>query len=166
MPFDPAKITVRRQEIGAEFARLDDQWARLVTEDEELEIAQRVVQRLDSGSSPIHEESEKGMKGRWAPRPKGTPSIFNMTNIVLSDAESEGRHTLSPTELVEEIRHRFWPGLSGKQILPSVYHFARIGRLQRTPDGNIARIPSGEAVDLLLKNEGPPPSESREAQPF
>ena len=64
-------------------------------------------------------------------RPKGTPTNFEMADFVLVDAEKQGNDAgLTGNELVQAIAARYWPGLIGPQILPSIYQFAKIGRLK------------------------------------
>jgi len=36
---------------------------------------------------------------------------------------------------VAAISKRYWPGVKGQQILPSIYQFAKQGRLVKTKDG-------------------------------
>lgn len=68
-----------------------------------------------------------------------------MVEFVLSSAEKEGRE-LTASEIVNEIRARYWPGLIGEQILPSIYGFAKQGRVRKTPTGKFKRI---------KRNDGP-----------
>jgi hypothetical protein len=53
-----------------------------------------------------------------------------MAEFVLSSAEKEGHDGLTANELIQAIAARYWPGLIGPQILPSIYQFAKVGRLK------------------------------------
>jgi hypothetical protein len=129
---DPAKIAARRQEIGEEIARLQ-------READELDIVLKVLPRL--ALEEVQENiAEDILDPSLSPRPSGTPTNFEMVELVLLSAEKEGRDGLTASEIVEEIGRRYWPGLIGKQILPSIYQFAKKGRFKKTPSGKFKRI--------------------------
>jgi hypothetical protein len=77
-----------------------------------------------------------------------------MVELVLLDAEKEGRDGLTANEIVEQIRRRYWPGLIGKQILPSVYQFAKRGRLRKTASGKFKRIKKLSDEEIAARSEG------------
>ena len=141
---DPAIIALRRQEIGDEIARLQK-------EADELDIVLRVLERMATREKPdvvamVGETSAEGtIEPAVAARPSGTPTNFAMVELVLSGAEKEGTDGLTANEIVEEIRRRYWPGLVGKQILPSIYGFAKNGRLKKTESGKFKRIKQPDA---------------------
>ena len=54
---------------------------------------------------------------------------------------------LGASEVVEAIRQRYWPGLTGPQILPSIYRFAKEKRVKKTADGKFKRIKKSEGSD-------------------
>jgi hypothetical protein len=59
---------------------------------------------------------------------------------VLADAEKDGKDGLTANEIVQAIAARYWPGLIGSQILPSIYKFAKYDRLRKTPGGKFKRL--------------------------
>jgi hypothetical protein len=151
---DPAKIALRRREIGEEIARLQK-------EGEELDIVLRVLERMATTEKPdaiamagLVGESSHTTIDELSGRPGGTPTNFEMAELVLLGAEKEGRDGLTANELVEEIKRRYWPGLVGKQILPSIYQFAKKGRLRKTASGKFKRIKKQEGSEAA----GPEPS--------
>jgi hypothetical protein len=123
MPLDIEQIDKRLREIG-------EQVALLQKEADELAIAKRVFARfsdhLPNGGGTKAGHDPPGGK----PRPNGTPTNFEMAEFVLADAEKEGKDGLGGSELVQAIAARYWPGLVGHQILPSMYQFAKAGRLK------------------------------------
>jgi hypothetical protein len=80
--------------------------------------------------------SSTGEKRVGSPRPKGTPSLFDMTTFVLRDAGTSG---LTGSEIVGQIRGKYWPGAAGSQIQPSLYRFLKEGRIHKI-DGRFALI--------------------------
>jgi len=146
---DPALIMSRRREIGEEIARLQK-------EAEELDIALRVLARMATKEKPdsvamVGETGDEDIRVDLplAPRPSGTPTNFAMVELVLSGAEKEGKDGLTANEIVQEIRRRYWPGLVGKQILPSIYGFAKNGRLKKTASGKFKRIKRNEGSEAV-----------------
>jgi hypothetical protein len=129
--FDHTKIEARRREIAAEIIRLQK-------EDEELEIGLKVVQRF-SASNGIGVLHASGKSKLGPVRPNGIPTNFEMVDLILLGAEKEGRDGLTVKEIVEEISVRYWPGVEGQQIMPSIYQFAKDNRFRKTPSGKLKR---------------------------
>jgi len=125
MEMDLQKILARQREIAA-------QMEKLRTEAEELETAVKVFKRF-AGTDGVAQGPKLG-----PPRPEGIPSLFDMTQSVLRDAfatETPGFSGYTGAEIVAAISKRYWPGVKGQQILPSIYQFAKQGRLVKTKDG-------------------------------
>jgi hypothetical protein len=118
-------IERRRQEIAAEIAKLQ-------AEAEELDITLRVLKRFSPDGSSKTEP-------RFPPRPAGTPTTFEMVSMVLTSAEKEGKDGLAAGEIVNAIRARYWPDVTGPQILPSIYRFIKQKRFHKTAGGKIKR---------------------------
>ena len=94
----------------------------------------RVFERFAPAGSTS--EKKKGDKPKLGPaRPKGIPTNFEMTEMILKASEREGKNGLTANEIVEQIRTRYWPGIMGAQILPVIYHFAKHGRIRKTSGG-------------------------------
>jgi hypothetical protein len=129
-------VEVRLQEIAQQIAALQK-------EADELEIAKRVFQRFAGGGAVAATDD---VSSKPKPRPVGIPTNFDMVELVLSSAEKEGKDGLTAAEVVQAIAARYWPGLVGEQILPSIYGFAKNGRLKKLASGKFKRI---------KKNEGP-----------
>ena len=110
-------IQSRQREVKVEIDRLQK-------EADELDIALRVLSRF----SPV--DSESGTK-LGPPRPEGIPTIFKMVEAVLDEAVGG----LTGRQIVEAIGEKYWPGVRGQQILPSIYGFSKQGRLKKTDTG-------------------------------
>ena len=120
-------ILARRKEISAKMERLR-------VEDGELEIAIRVLNRYASPkTAAMNGAGPSSHLG--PPRPKGIPSLFDMTETVIREAVASGKSGLMGREIVDEIGKKFWPDVLGRQILPPIYAFAKKGRLRKTKDG-------------------------------
>jgi len=129
-----------RTEIDAIEARLREIAGTLdllQEEEEELQTALRVLKRF----APSSEAAPK----LGPARPEGVPTLFEMTDSVLAQAEANGKPGLKGREIVAEIGRQFWPGVKPEQILPQVYQYAKRGRLKKTKIGVFQR----------LKNEAP-----------
>ena len=122
-------IEARRSEIAKSIDSLQK-------EEDELAVTLRVLRRF----SPTNRADAAIAYKLGPPRPEGTPTTFEMTERVLIEAEKAGRDGLTGAEIVEEIGRLFWPGLTGAQILPSIYGFKVQGRRHKTPSGKFKRI--------------------------
>lgn len=139
MPHIPFTMTQDQfKPIDQRLQEITEQMARLQKEADELETAKRVFERFNGGTPAD--------AGRGKPRPDGIPTNFEMAEFVLSIAEKDGKDGLTGAELVQAIAARYWPGLVGEQILPSIYQFAKNGRLRKLASGKFKRV---------KKNEGP-----------
>jgi len=134
-------IQNRKKGIAEEIARLKE-------EDNELDVALRVLARLgghssDSAHKPeiSAEESTKTSGDSVVatrlgpPRPSGTPSLYEMTVDVLREAIAAGKPGLRGKEIVAEIGRKYWPGLQPEQVLPPIYSFVGKKRLRKNSDG-------------------------------
>jgi len=123
--------------IEARLADIAEKKALLEEEEEELQVALRVIKRFSSANGATPKLGP--------PRPEGSPTLFEMTETVLTQAEMDGRPGLKGREIVAHIGKQFWPGVKPAQILPTVYQFAKKGRLRKTSSG----------LFKLQKNEAP-----------
>ena len=135
-----SKIDARLQELDAIIEKAD-------SERQELLIAKRVMSRL---YGPVTSPGAAIVHGKGQARPKGTPTTFEMVETVLKTAELNGRDGLGISEVVDEIRRLFWPGLTNPQIAPLVYQFASNGRILKTKNGKFKRVPNKEASEHKL----------------
>lgn len=149
-----SRLTAIRREIE----ELASQINALEEERAEIENALNVLKRYtgfgaNKADAPQHADVAPlphGVPG--APRPDNIPTIWEMTRSVLKDSPIG---TLHVDDIVSQIALRWWPGLSKSQIGPSLYGFAKDGRLER----------KGTGMFKLCSNETEPPeggSESRE----
>jgi hypothetical protein len=149
MPIQDAarKIEARQREIAKEIVLLQE-------ESNELGIALKVIMRLEPDSSAVpeaptetHTEDETPKLG--PPRPSGCPTNFQMVDMILASAEKEGKDGLTISELISEMRTRYWPGLKDVQVSAPIYSFVRQDRLRKTPGGKFKRIKQQDAVREL-----------------
>ena len=116
---------------------------RLQKEADELDIALRVLSRL----SPADSESVTKL---GPPRPEGVPTIFKMVETVLDEAVGG----LTGRQIVEAVGEKYWPGVRGQQILPSVYGFSKQGRLKKTGTGQfISRSKAMERQTVVMERQ-------------
>jgi len=127
------------QTIETRLREIRETISALQGEADELEVALRVFERF----SPPESSSKKKNDGKpklGPARPRGIPSNFEMTEMILKASEREGKNGLTANEIVEQISSRYWPGIMGAQILPAIYHFAKQGRIRKTAGGKFKSI--------------------------
>jgi hypothetical protein len=122
------------ENLRARQKRLNEEIAQRQKELEEIEIALRVFDKYADKAPDKGKAKGKATKPGLPPRPKGTPSTFDMVNLILASAEKGGKGPLTSRELMDEIRANYWPGVQNKQILPSIFGFAKAKRLIRDGD--------------------------------
>ena len=132
------------ESIEARLQEIAEQMAGLQSEANDLETAKRVFQRFAGGGASAA-SSGPHQPTKMKPRPLGIPTNFEMVEFVLSSAEKEGKDGLTAAEVVQAIAARYWPGLIGEQILPSIYGFAKNGRLKKLASGKFKRIKKNES---------------------
>jgi hypothetical protein len=121
---NPSPVDARLEEIARQMAVLQK-------EADELTTWKRVNERFANGGTAAAASSNKGK-----PRPNGIPNNFEMVEAVLA----ESREGMTAAEIVKAIEARFWPGLVGDQILPSIYQFAKKKRLKKNLSGKFKRV--------------------------
>lgn len=139
-----AKIGKEREALNAEEARIKS--ALEVFNEYAASAAGKAQPEI---VPPVIEEEER----RLGPaRPAGTPTLFNMAYQVIADAEQRGEPGLSGQGIVDSIGKLYWPGVKGPQVLPSIYGFAKHGRLRKSEDGLFHTVRTKEAS--AEKSEG------------
>jgi hypothetical protein len=127
------------QAIENRLREIRENISALQGEADELEVALRVFERF----SPSESSSTKNKSGKpklGPARPRGIPTNFEMTEMVLKASEREGKNGLTANEIIEQIGSRYWPGIMGAQILPVIYRFAKQGRIRKTAGGKFKSI--------------------------
>lgn len=148
-------IESRKQEI-------DEAIAKLQEEARELDVALAVFRRFSpkpSDEKTVNDDSKLG-----PPRPNNIPTLYEMAYTVIRDAEQRGRKGLSGKEVVDAIATQYWPGLQGPQITPSLYGFAKKGRLKKTSDGLFHTVRRKEALNDSSESASKP--ETKEGANF
>jgi len=127
------------QAIENRLREIRENISALQGEADELGVALRVFERFSTPESSL--KKKEGDKPKLGPaRPRGIPTNFEMTEMVLKASEREGKNGLAANEIVEQIGSRYWPGVTGAQILPVIYHFAKQGRIRKTAGGKFKSI--------------------------
>ena len=141
--------------LMARIAQIDRQIEALNKERAEVEAAMKVLARYSllggESVSAVRQDvarlapktAKSARKG--TPRPKDIPTIWEMTTDILAQAE---RRTLHIDTIVDRMAERWWPGLVKQQIAPSLYGFAKQGRLDRGEGTGVFTLP-------LKQNEPP-----------
>ncbi len=157
---DIERIRSRRQGIEREIKDAKLRISALTSEDQELEIAERVILRLSGSGTHGHsilpalrQEAhgvaaalrEKGITSK----PSDTPTMPEMITEVLQYAKLQGRTGLEPKEMAEYIAGKWWPEVSVNNVGPIAWRMMKRGQLIK---------PSKDAPRYSLPNELTPGS--------
>jgi hypothetical protein len=127
------------QAIETRLREIREKISALQVEADELEVALRVFERFSPSESTSKKKTRD--KPKLGPaRPQDIPTNFEMTEMILKASERDGKNGLTANEIVEQIGSRYWPGVTGAQILPVIYHFARQGRIRKTSGGKFKSL--------------------------
>lgn len=114
---------LRKREISEIRSALD-------REEAEIDAALAILQRY-TGSKPQGVVVNKLLADDkpTVPRPDGVPVLWEMVVAALTPHTQHGG--LKSGQIVDFIGEKYWPGVQGKQIIPSLYRFLNEGRLSR-----------------------------------
>jgi hypothetical protein len=141
--FQAMKSELTIEAIEARKKEIERQIIALREEADQLDVALKVIKRF----APPTSEKPKDDDNKLGPaRPAGVPTLYEMTYTVIRDAESRGKPGLTSREIIDAMAKQYWPGLKRQQVLPSIYTFAKQGRLNKSDDGRF-RTP------VALKND-------------
>jgi hypothetical protein len=155
-PDQISRIEVRKRKLAEEMSRLEIEIDKLNDALEVIRMLEREAENeaapapLAKPSAPANEADaipDDDHPKLGPPRPSGCPSNFEMVDMILSSAEREGKDGLTITELISEMRGRYWPGLNDVQVSAPIYSFVRKGRLKKTPGGKFKRIKKVEGSE-------------------
>jgi hypothetical protein len=155
------RIEARKRKLSEEMSRLESEMDKL---NDALEVIRMLEMEAASEAAPAGEppmsENESDTPSESAPtklgppRPSGCPSNFEMVDMILASAEREGKDGLTISELISEMRTRYWPGLKDVQVSAPIYSFVRKGRLKKTPSGKFKRIKKLSDEEMAARSEG------------
>ena len=139
-------ITVERARLKQERQRIDADEAKLAAEESELAVAQRVFSRLSEAKPDAVDDTpdladriratldmgeDISIPKNGSDRPRGIPTVPEMLDIILADAERAGKEGLVGRDLVVQIDKRWWRGVGWNDILPTAARLAKKNRLGR-----------------------------------
>ena len=152
-PDQISRIEARKRKLADEMDRLDQEMdklnaalevIRLLEKEAGDEVAPPSVNQkpesTDETTAVLHDTEAK-----LGPlRPSGCPTNYQMVDMILAGAEKEGKEGLTVSEIISEIRKRYWPGLKDPQVSAPIYAFVRKGRFKRLEKGRIGRVKDEE----------------------
>ena len=137
-------LRARRREIATELDELRGRLEALASEDEELELAERVLSRFGAVEPKETEVAVETGGGK----PIGTPTTPNMILALLREAHAQGKTGLEPREMQISISRRWWPSVKSEDVGPTAWRMWKDGRLSKV--GSLYMLPnSAAAADLL-----------------
>jgi len=129
-----AAIAKRRQEIANDMTALNKENNDLVREDHELSAAQRVIARLMNLPEPQAQPASQNGAGsptERAGKPAGIPTVPEMTELILGEAEASGDPWREGRDILAEIKRRWWPTVQPNDVLPTLWRLAHVERLRK-----------------------------------
>ncbi len=130
--------------MNARLSEIETAINKLEAEKDEILSAKRVIERYSGSKAPeAQTKKESSYHTTPAPRPKGIPTVWEMTEEILLSGPPRG---LSVKEIVKRIEGKWWPGVILQQVSPTVYSFAKQGRLIRPEKGTFA-LPKEKASE-------------------
>lgn len=142
-----AQIAKRRADLASRRERIAREDDALATEIEEINTTLKTLSRVYGVElEDLPDIKAAKSTGVISTKPAGSPTLYEMvTNILeeydmlIDDGPMEG------DQIFEEIRRRWWPDAPRNSIIPSLWRFAKEGRL----------IKDGTAYRLVQKDETP-----------
>jgi hypothetical protein len=124
------EIANRRAQIGKEINDLNVENLALAKEQEELAVAARVMARL-------LQQPERAILDQEAPqpprqgKPPGIPTVYDMADRILQEAEVTDGEWIEGQEIVARIRSKWWPDARTVDIVPTLWRLAQQDRLRK-----------------------------------
>lgn len=172
-----AWIAARRSQLAAEDQKLSD-------EDQELDGVLRVLARLQADqawsqtsesfatkSADARQDKEledtdavedEGSERSRSTKPEGTPSLFEMAEIILAEQEQGGRYELEGSFIMNQIKARWWPEARTNSVLPSLWRFAKQGRLVKN-GSRYSRVKATEPSDATAQDGSVGPEDDHQS---
>jgi|SRR5262245_45127634 len=127
-------IAKRRLEIANDVTALNKENIALVREDNELVAAQRVIARLMNLPEPQAQAAPPNgarPSAEKAGKPAGIPTVPEMTELILGEAEASGDPWREGRDILAEIKRRWWPTVEPNDVLPTLWRLAHVERLRK-----------------------------------
>ncbi len=139
-------IEGRRQEIASEISRLTTLVDSLQKELVDLDATERVLSRLgrarsDAGLPSLAPRSEPRPPEVTTRKPSGLPTVPAMILELLEDAAKSENPALTPTDITELIRLKWWPEASALIIRPTIWRMWQSGKIQKGSGGRYCSLP-------------------------
>lgn len=154
---DIERIRSRREEIEREKKDAVLRISALTSEDQELEIAERVILRLSGRGNHAHSilpslrQEAHGVvggpkEGEVVSKPAGTPTMPEMITEALRFARFVDKSGLTPKEMTKYIAGKWWPEVSMIHVGPIAWRMMKRGQLtKRSKDDSMYSLPNDES---------------------
>lgn len=147
---DSAIIKNRRREVAQEVERLQSRLAELNAELSELEIAERVIDRLSGGQRDSVSQGNEPQPQKPSRQNETSMTIRQMVMEALMDARQRGLRGLAPKDIREYISREFGKDI-GQQVNTTASRMWRdIGEISKHEDGGLFYLPDRERDDRLI----------------
>lgn len=156
---DIERVRSRRKDIEREIKNAKLRISALASEDQELEIAERVILRLYGNHAhsilPALRQEAHFVVG--APReeeitskPSDTPTMPKMIVEALEFAKIQGKSGLEPKAITAYIANKWWPEVSMNNVSPIAWRMMKRGQLVKPSKRDaVYSLPNNEAPDVV-----------------
>jgi len=121
-----SELDKEKSKLQAKIDEIKKQEAELNQEAVDLAVTERTLARLHN--KPLPEDPHPIAKSHSG-KPKGLPTVAEMANIILREAEHKGIMALETQEIVEKVREKWWPEVTSNDVAPNLWRLARENRL-------------------------------------
>lgn len=157
---DIERVQSRRRKIEREIKDAKLRISALTSEDQELEIAERVILRLSGNGNygnstlPSLRQEAHGVVGgvkeeEITGKPSNTPTMPFMITEALQYARYRGKVGLEPKEMTEYIAGKWWPDVTINNVGPIAWRMWKRGEVKKS-----------DSTYSLPRDETPDPPES------
>lgn len=121
-------ILAKRVTVEAEINRYREAIAVLEEQIKEFEIAERVLQSLESNESAVPRSPAHPVVGEGTQKPDGIPTMPEMILDALRESKPRG---LEPRDMVLFIEKKYWPNVPSNAVGPIAWRMHDRGELRK-----------------------------------
>jgi hypothetical protein len=163
-PIDIGLIQARRKKIAADIEAHHKALATLETENNELEIAERVFSKLSLGGNSRNNGDASKSASSASGKPAGLPAVSEMIKEALAHAVTLRARGMKPAAMLSYIRGKWWPAAQSKDVGPIAWRMWQDDQLEKSKEGVYALLKSErdairEAIAKAATTSPPKPGE-------
>jgi hypothetical protein len=127
-------IREKRQAAATRAAALAEELTRLQSEIADYDAAERVLLALgarETTASLLAVDAPAAARAHETRKPPKLPPVSDMIIEALSFGEKEGYDRLSTRDLLDYVRHTYWPDAKPNDVISTAWRMWKHGKLQK-----------------------------------